>query len=331
MMLKSMRDATSSIGDSITGGHEMELYQSMYDQQIATYMAKGKGLGLADLLVQQLSHSGAVRGPAGANGTAIPTTELKAVQDAAKQEQPVGHSPQPVINESSKSLKPNHDKSIGRVRPLHTTQLTPNVDQKKAASINATQASAQATAKISSPAEFVQRMWPHAQRAAQKLGVDPTTLIAHAALETGWGKHVPCHDDGSSSHNLFGIKAGSSWNGQSIGSSTLEFEQGVAVKRVERFKAYDSPEQCFADYAALLSKYPRYGETLNAGSNTAKFAQGLQKGGYATDPDYAHKLKAVAHNVMSLVSSLTNHSSAQYAAVSRVPSVSQADRGKADT
>ncbi|HEX2585639.1 MAG TPA: glucosaminidase domain-containing protein, partial [Steroidobacteraceae bacterium] len=145
-----------------------------------------------------------------------------------------------------------------------------------------------------------------------------------------WGKHVPCHDDGSSSHNLFGIKAGSSWNGNSIGSSTLEFEQGVAVKKVERFKAYESPEQCFSDYAAMLSNHSRYGETLNAGSNTAKFAQALQKGGYATDPDYAHKLKAVARNVMSLVSSLTNRPSSQYAAVSRVGG-SQGQGAKVDT
>ncbi len=163
-------------------------------------------------------------------------------------------------------------------------------------------------------------MWPHAQQAAQQLGVDPTTLIAHAALETGWGKHIPCHGDGSSSHNLFGIKAGNNWNGSSVGTATLEFTDGVAVKKVDRFKAYDSTAQCFADYASLLASHPRYNKTLNAGSNTAKFAQALQSGGYATDPNYAHKLKAVARSVMSLVSSMITPDS-HYAQASQVTGV----------
>jgi len=324
MMLKSMREATSSVGDSLTGGNEMELYQSMYDQQIATQMAKGKGLGLADLLVQQLSRSGMVKGPAASNGdksasnsgTSIDSTKSTADAKAVSDQAPKLDAGQ----------KPAHIKPVPSLRTTAAADDSrPKTDDTSA--IKSTQANAQQ--RISSPAEFVEKMWPHAQRAAKKLGVDPTTLIAHAALETGWGKHVPCHDDGSSSHNLFGIKAGSSWNGHSIGSATIEFEQGVAVKRVERFKAYDSPEQCFADYAALLSNHSRYGETLNTGSNTAKFAQALQKGGYATDPDYAHKLKAVARSVMSLVASLGSHST-QFAAVSPA-APSQAPVTRADT
>jgi flagellar protein FlgJ len=319
MMLKSMREATSSVGDSLTGGNEMELYQSMYDQQIATQMSKGKGLGLADLLVQQLTRSGMVKGPAMPGADHAASADKSAVNDVKRTSNIDAATDRVTTNATLQKHEGIRPATSSHAAPIRNS--TGRVESIKAVKREQTSA----TNRISSPAEFVEKMWPHAQRAAKRLGVDPTTLIAHAALETGWGKHVPCHDDGSSSHNLFGIKAGSGWNGNSIGSSTLEFEQGVAVKKVERFKAYDSPEQCFADYAALLSNHSRYGETLNTGSNTAKFAQALQKGGYATDPEYAHKLKAVARSVMSLVSSLENRSSTQLAGVS------QAHSGRVDS
>jgi flagellar protein FlgJ len=142
-------------------------------------------------------------------------------------------------------------------------------------------------------------MLPHAQAAASQLGVDASTLVAHAALETGWGKHVPCNEAGSSSFNLFGIKAGGDWQGKTLDAATLEFEQGSFVKKVERFRA-DSPADCFADYAQLLGSTRRYATARNAGSDSLQFAQGLQRGGYATDPDYASKLKAVANTVQSM-------------------------------
>jgi len=292
MMLKSMRDATSSVGDSITGGHEMELYQGMFDEQIATQMAKGKGLGLADLLVQQLNRSGMIKNAPASNS--VPAEKTQSTNTIEKTSSQVANNP----DVSTQAIKA-HTKS----HAVHTAQVTQ---------------------KFSSPADFVEKMWPHAQEAAQKLGVDATTLIAHAALETGWGKHIPCQGDGSSSFNLFGIKAGSKWNGGSVGANTLEFSDGVAVKRVERFKTYDSPADCFADYASLLATHPRYGETLNTGSNTSKFAQALQSGGYATDPHYATKLKAVARSVMSLVSGVAGNATTQFAGTTQ-GRVSRAD------
>ena len=317
MMLKSMREATSSVGDSMSGGSEMDLYKSMFDEQISTHIAKGKGLGLADLLVQQLNRSGIVKG--------APVTTATSVDKAP--------SSSDVKNATSPSeLKNTHDATsdithrINRSAVPQSIKLHPATnDVTKATGKTPVRAATEATPRFSSPADFVQKMWPHAQEAAQKLGVDPSTLIAHAALETGWGKHIPCHDDGSSSFNLFGIKAGTAWNGSSIGSPTLEYSDGVAVKKVERFKAYDSPADCFADYASLLSTHSRYGETLNSGANTTKFADALQKGGYATDPTYANKLKAVARNVMSLVNSLAGNAATQLA------STTQARGSQADT
>ena len=296
MMLKSMRDATSSIGDSLTGGNEMDLYQGMFDEQIATQMSKGKGLGLADLLVQQLNRTGLVK-PSATTQASSPSTLTS-------------------TSSSSGSDAANGDsKKISTVAPGKTTS---HGVADKLTSHRATAGAHKSTAmQFKSPADFVAKMWPHAQEAAKQLGVDPTTLIAHAALETGWGKHIPCDSDGNSSHNLFGIKASGNWNGQSMANTTVEYSDGVAVKKVDRFKAYDSMAQCFADYASLLASHTRYSKTLHSGSNTAQFAAALQKGGYATDPDYAHKLKAVARSVMSLVSSIIGTPDTRYAQVSQ--------------
>lgn len=293
MMLKNMREATASVRDSADGSNDMNLYQGMFDEQIATQMSKGKGLGLADLLVQQLNRSGMVKGA---------PADKASVKELAPQSN--NDVKQPSLNTGRHAVQKAGATTTGSV-----------VRDKQSVATAATNAPSDTkqTPRFTSPADFVEKMWPYAQHAAQKLGVDPTTLIAHAALETGWGKHIPCHDDGSSSFNLFGIKAGTSWSGNSLGAATLEFDQGVAVKKVERFKSYDSPEQCFADYAALLANHPRYGETLNAGANAAKFAHALQKGGYATDPHYANKLKAVARNVMSLVNNVLSAVPTQFA------------------
>jgi flagellar protein FlgJ len=151
-----------------------------------------------------------------------------------------------------------------------------------------------------SKADFIRRMLPHAQEAARELGVDPQALLAQAALETGWGKSVPCNAAGDCSYNLFGIKAGSSWPGATVNVPTLEFEDGVAVRKVDRFRAYESPADSFKDYARLIRNNPRYEAALNAGADVAGFASALQQGGYATDPNYANKITAVAREVQSM-------------------------------
>jgi len=142
--------------------------------------------------------------------------------------------------------------------------------------------------------EFVRTMLPHAQAAADKLGVSVRAVLAHAALETGWGKHMPRSADGSSSNNLFGIKAGASWDGARARVSTTEYENGVAVRRVDSFRAYDSPSGAFSDYADLISGNPRYAAALGSGDDVHGFAKALQRAGYATDPSYASKLARIA-------------------------------------
>ncbi|HWK52403.1 MAG TPA: flagellar assembly peptidoglycan hydrolase FlgJ, partial [Steroidobacter sp.] len=172
-------------------------------------------------------------------------------------------------------------------------------------------ASAKHEPVAASKTDFIRTMWPHAQKAAQELGVDPHALLAQAALETGWGKAVPCNAAGECSFNLFGIKAGSQWSGATVNVPTLEFEQGIAVRKVERFRSYDSPADSFSDYARLIRNNPRYENALGAGANIASFASALQQGGYATDPEYARKLVAVANELRQVSAAALNFANAR--------------------
>jgi flagellar protein FlgJ len=139
-------------------------------------------------------------------------------------------------------------------------------------------------------------MMSHAQEAAKTTGIPPTFMLAQAALETGWGKKQMLYPDGSPSHNLFGIKAQNGWNGKTVNVLTSEFENGKMIKKVEKFRAYDSYADSFKDYAKLLSENPRYKNVMNA-QDPATFAYGLQRAGYATDPEYGDKLVRVINRV----------------------------------
>ena len=252
MMLKSMRDANRSFSEgSMLSSSQGDFYQDMFDDQIAVHLSKGRGLGLADMLVRQLTQSGLVN-----------PTDAAAAQQAA-----------------------------GAEFPAQTQNVSASADHQPLAK---------------SKEDFVRMMWPHAQRAGDALGVDPSALVAQAALETGWGRAVPTHGGGSSSFNLFGIKAGSSWEGTTANVPTLEFEDGVAVRKVERFRAYDSPADSFNDYARLIGNNPRYENARGAGGDVATFASALQEGGYATDPNYAQKIVAVADEVRALSNSASS-------------------------
>ncbi|MEP7311486.1 MAG: glucosaminidase domain-containing protein, partial [Pseudomonadota bacterium] len=231
MLLKSMRAATPK--DSMFGSDQQDFYQDMFDQQLSTQLSKGKGLGLADMLVQQLMRGGLAEDSA----VAAP---------AATVAQPTAGAWPPATRE-----------------------------------------------------DFVQALLPAAQRAGEQLGVDPSTLIAHAALETGWGKSLPQTADGRCSFNLFGIKAGGKWSGARVEAVTTEFAKGKAETQQAQFRAYGSPEESLQDYASLLGGNSRYAGALGTGSDAAAFAGALQRGGYATDPDYAQKLTQVARDLKS--------------------------------
>jgi len=142
------------------------------------------------------------------------------------------------------------------------------------------------------PEAFVQRLWPAARRAASRLGVDPKVILAQAALESGWGRYSP----GGDSHNLFGIKADGAWKGERVEVSTLEFRQGVAVREKAAFRAYDSPEASLEDYADFIQGNPRYRPALARAADPDAYLEALQRAGYATDPAYADKIRAILHS-----------------------------------
>ena len=241
MMIKSMRDAIGK--DPIFGSDQAQTYQGMYDDQLSLELTKGKGLGLADMLVRQLQQAGA-SGKTTANGAA-PATGTGATGGPASG------------------------------------------------------AAAAGPASGADRASFISQLWPQAQQAAQQLGVHPLSLIAQAALETNWGRSVPRSASGASSNNLFGIKAGGGWSGASVTAGTQEFQDGATRGTKAAFRAYASPGESFQDYVALLKTSPRFSAALGSGASVASFATALQQGGYATDPDYAHKVTAVAGQVIA--------------------------------
>jgi len=181
-----------------------------------------------------------------------------------------------------------------KAAPLRNSALQDNVINSGARSVAAANGSMQvygravaqpplAPAKkaFSSQDEFVATMLPMAEAAAKRIGIDPKYLVAQAALETGWGKSVMRAEDGSSSHNLFGIKA------------------GKMVKETAQFRSYDSYQDSFHDLVTLLQSNDRYKEVVKSADNPERFVRELQKAGYATDPNYANKISQIAHSMNS--------------------------------
>jgi peptidoglycan hydrolase FlgJ len=270
MMIKSMRDAVGK--DPLFGSDQEQSYQEMYDDQLSIELTKGKGLGLADILVRQMQH---LTGGDKTDGA----TDAKGAHAATGAHAAAG---------SSTVGAPSDNKAALRL-----------FKENSPSSFSGQSAAAPVTPAAQN--SFISDLWPAAQQAGQQLGVDPSNLIAQAALETNWGTHVPRDASGRSSNNLFGMKAGGQWNGASVTTGTQEYENGTAVTTTGQFRAYDSRAQSFQDYVSLLRNSPRYAAALNTGSNTYAFATALQRGGYATDPDYASKVSSISGSIRSLV------------------------------
>ena len=149
---------------------------------------------------------------------------------------------------------------------------------------------------------FVQHHLAAAERVAQESGIPASFMLGQAGHETGWGKSEIRHKDGSNSFNLFGIKAGKGWTGKVAEITTTEYINGTPRKVTAKFRAYDSYEDSFKDYARLINDNPRYDKAqaiAKTGSATA-YAAALQKAGYATDPQYAAKLGRAIQSTMAV-------------------------------
>ena len=176
------------------------------------------------------------------------------------------------------------------------------IDNLKLEPASATSVSAPVPAKSSIPShvrEFQQKLSADADKASAETGIPAKFMLGQAALESGWGRKEIKMPDGSSSHNIFGMKANSSWKGKTVNTVTTEYVNGVAQRKVEKFKAYDSYADAFKDYAKLITKNPRYDNVVANAKDATSFAQGLQRAGYATDPQYANKLSKIIKQTLS--------------------------------
>jgi len=255
MMLKSMRDATPQ--DGLMDSDQTRFFTSIMDQQLAQNLSAQGKLGFARLIEQQLGRNLA------SGKTDATFSSLDVLQQAMLAHQTAS---------SAASLPMGAE----RIRSA------PAISVESAGSAGAS----------GSTSEFVNRVWPHAVEAANGIGVPPQFLVAHSALESGWGKSEIKTADGSPSYNLFGVKAGRGWQGASVEVQTTEYVDGVAQSSREKFRVYRSYAEAFRDYASLLKNNPRFSGVLGQKDGT-QFARSLQQSGYATDPMYADKLSRI--------------------------------------
>lgn len=282
MMLKSMREANAVFEqDNPMHSNTTRFFRDMYDQQLATDMATNGSIGLADVIVDQLGKSGKQYKDA---------SLLR--NDADLTRQNFSLSP---LNLNAETLQTSVQKSNiesvfnqGIDNALEKVGLDSNTTES-----NNNNAVDKVAPEFKQPDDFISSMWNYAKQAAAKIGVHPAVMIAQSALETGWGKYIIKDQQGQSSFNLFNIKAHRDWDGDKTSKSTLEFEQGIAVKKVEPFRMYNNFSEAFDDFVHFLKSNGRYESALEKANNSEQFLQELQKAGYATDPNYADKILSI--------------------------------------
>ena len=189
----------------------------------------------------------------------------------------------------------------GDIKLSPPSPTSPTSARSRASSLAAyAAAAAPAAAPTVSQSSFVQQHREAAAKVEKASGLPAGFMLGQAAHETGWGRHEIKAKGGEPSHNLFGIKAGGGWQGKVAEVTTTEYVNGVARKMTAKFRAYDSYEASFRDYARLITQSPRYTQVSQRTDSAQAFASGLQKAGYATDPDYATKLTRAINTTLRL-------------------------------
>ncbi len=265
MMLKSMRDATPQ--DGILDSNQTKTFTDMLDQQLSEQLSS-KGIGLADKMYAQLMRG---QGSASLSGAAGGTPQTGAAAAGA------GDAMRAYANSAA-------DGSLAGTKAFSSSDEDSG-DQQLVHSASTASASA---------AEFVNKLAASAQAASATTGIPARYILSQAALESGWGKREIKRADGSTTHNIFGVKAGKDWTGPTVMARTTEYVNGVAQDVVQRFRAYSSYDDAVKDYASMLTSNPRFqGVIHQAAQDPASFAHGMQNAGYATDPQYANKLMSI--------------------------------------
>ncbi|ENJ5959588.1 flagellar assembly peptidoglycan hydrolase FlgJ [Vibrio parahaemolyticus] len=259
MMLKSMREANEGFESNIMNSQNEKFYRQMLDEQMASELSANGSMGLADMIVAQLT--------AGQGNDKSET----AMRDAA-----------------------NSAVEYRRVDPKKAREI-----EKRLIESGELSRTSHTPAKFDSPESFVNSMKPYAEKAAKALGVEPSLLLAQAALETGWGQKVVQNARGSS-NNLFNIKADRSWQGDKVITQTLEFHDNTPVKETAAFRSYSNYQDSFNDYVRFLNDNPRYETALQQRGDSESFIRGIHRAGYATDPTYADKVLQVKQKIESM-------------------------------
>jgi flagellar protein FlgJ len=336
-LLKTMRASTQASGLMDNAGSK--LGTEMLDAQLASKTA-GRPGGLSEVIARQLDRQmGHIQQPAGGaerSGQLLADAGLQAARRSAgtpdvPAAQPgllqrpslsaelaalVAETPEHCLNPADAdgtvdlALDAQRAASPGGLTALIERQLQrqmalvpgPIPSTTQANNSLPTVAEARSTPKVpeKSAAGFVQQHTVAAQAVQAETGIPAPFMLAQAALETGWGKREIIGRDGTNSHNLFGIKAGGSWNGPTVEVTTTEYIGGQPRKMIQKFRAYANEAESFADYARLMKDSPRYAKVLERAGDAKAFAMGLQKAGYATDPLYGQKLGQVINTTLRL-------------------------------
>ncbi len=300
MVMKSMRDATPAT--SMMDSEQTKMYQSLLDQQMALNMSQARGTGLSEVIFRQLGgkdapaaavdgQAGEGAGAAGNTGFDLANVVRRAAIPAVRAREVEASAVAALAGLPDAARVPGMGAGVGT-----GSFSAASIFEKAAleARLNeAVRSARDATGAVSQPArDFVAEVWPHAVEASSKTGIPPQFMVAQAALETGWGQKQLRNPDGSPSNNLFNIKAGSAWKGDTVARDVTEYANGQAYTEPARFRAYGSYAESFRDYANLMTRSPRYADVLGQ-TDPAGFARSLQDAGYATDPMYADKLTRI--------------------------------------
>ena len=287
MLMTSMRDANAVFeSDSPMNSQYTKFYEQMHDQQMSLNLSGEGMLGLADLMVQQLDPANSPMTPASvlrgdSNSSAKSNAFTLDNPHAMQMPNTRTVTAVPVDAAANATIAPQTLDSLLSGKVLPSAALTADKSQ----------------ADFTSQDEFVSRLYPHAEKAAKELGTTPEVLIAQSALETGWGQKMVKGAGGQQSNNLFNIKADNRWQGDKAQVSTLEYEQGVAVKQKADFRVYEDIGQSFNDFVSFISNSERYQDAMKKAANPGAFVQSLQDAGYATDPKYADKVMQVMKTI----------------------------------
>ncbi|MEE9320415.1 MAG: flagellar assembly peptidoglycan hydrolase FlgJ [Granulosicoccus sp.] len=274
-MLKAMRRTT--MAESTSNGQAM--YEDMLDEKFAAIMSESGKLGVSDAIVRQLKHSVKSEEPLTQN--VLKLRELISGDQQHNSRITVSNMAIPGMNvaDNDQSVAGLNVNDVHRLRFAaglwNTGNTGPGAGRKQA---------------------FIHPLLPHAERTAERLGTSVNAVLAVAALETGWGRHVIENAKGEKSHNLFGIKAGH-LDTNSTQSMTTEYVDGKKIRTSENFRVYDSPKAAVDGFADFLLENPRYATALSHADDPERFIAELQNAGYATDPQYANKVITVMHQI----------------------------------